>query len=115
MGVIVSRVDAPLVTGLVMNDMPNAIQHRVTHIDIGRCHVNPGAQRITAIGELPGLHPREQVEIFLDRTIPVRAVGARLGQATAILPCLLGAQTADIGLAAIDKLHRKIIEGIEII
>ena len=35
MGVVVGGVDAPVITCLMMADMANAVNYRVTHVDVG--------------------------------------------------------------------------------
>ena len=62
--VVVHRIDAPLAAGAVMVGMKNAVHDRVTHIKIGRGHVDFGAQHARAIGEFAFSHALEEVEIF---------------------------------------------------
>ena len=51
-GEIVQRVDAPVVAGIVMGDVADAVQHRVAQVDVGRGHVDLGAQHVFAVGIL---------------------------------------------------------------
>lgn len=88
-GEVVVGVDAPLVAGLVMVGMTDAVQDRVAQVHVRRRHVDLGAQHTLAILELAGLHAREQVEVFLDAAVAERAVAARLGQAAAVFLGLL--------------------------
>jgi len=44
---------------------------------------------MTAFGEFAGLHAAEQVEVFLDTAVTIRAVLAGLGQRAAVLTNLL--------------------------
>ena len=55
-GVVVHRVDAPLVAGAVMVGVEDAVHHRVAQVEVGRGHVDLGAQRAGAVGELAGPH-----------------------------------------------------------
>jgi hypothetical protein len=48
----VHRVDAPLVAGVVVLGMAHAVDGRVAQIDVGRGHVDLGAQHGGAIGQL---------------------------------------------------------------
>ena len=78
---VVHRIDAPLVAGAVMLGVQDAVHHRVAHVEVGRRHVDLGAQGARAVGELAGLHAREQVEVLLDGAVAVRALLAGLGEA----------------------------------
>ena len=57
-----------------------------------------------AVGELARLHAREEVEVFFDRAIAIRAVLAGLGQSAAILADLVGGEVVDVRLAGLDQL-----------
>ena len=57
--VVVHGIDAPLVPGAVMLGMQDAVHHRVAHIEVGRRHVDLGAQNLGAVGELARLHALE--------------------------------------------------------
>ena len=43
-GVVVHGVDAPLVAGAVMRGVEDAVHDRVAHVEVGRGHVDFGAQ-----------------------------------------------------------------------
>ena len=58
-GKVIARVDAPLVTGLMVMGVADAIEDRVTQVHVARGHVDLGAQRAGAIRELTCLHARE--------------------------------------------------------
>ncbi len=113
--VVVHRIDAPLAAGAVMRFVQNAVHHRVAHVEIGRRHVDLGAQRARAIGKFAGLHAREQIEILFHGAVAVRALLAGLGERAAILAHFLGAQIAHIRLARFDQLHGPCVELAEII
>ncbi len=68
-----------------------------------------------AVRKLAGLHAREQIEIFFDRTIAIRAFLARLGQRAAIFADFVGAQVIHVSFAGLDQLHRPVIQLLEII
>ena len=63
---VVHRVDAPLVAGVMMLGVANAVEHRVAHPDVRRRHVDLRAQRAGAVRELAVLHPGEEIEVLLD-------------------------------------------------
>ena len=64
-GKIIHRVNAPLIAGAVMLCPHDAVDHRVAHVDVGRCHVNLCPQRPGAVRKLPCPHARKQIKIFL--------------------------------------------------
>src|SRR5207342_619333 len=67
------------------------------------------------VNELPRPHPGEEVEIFVDRSVAVRAVAAGVGERTAILANLFRGQTVDIGLPLPDQLDGVPINPLEVI
>ena len=95
--------------------MPDAVQRRVTQIDVRRGHVDLGAQHVLAVGEFTGAHATQQVEILRHRTIAVRAVLAGLGQRAAKRANLVRAQAVDIGDAVLDQLFGVRVELFEVV
>ena len=59
--VIVKRVDAPRVAGVVVRYMADAVEQRIAQPKIGRGHVDFGAKRAGAVGELAGFHAAEKI------------------------------------------------------
>ena len=114
-GVVVHGVDAPLVAGAVMLGVEDAVHDGVAQVEVGRRHVDFGAEGAGAIGELAGLHAGEEVEILFDGAIAVRAFGAGFGGGAAVLADLVGGEIADVGLAVFDELHGPVVELAEII
>ena len=76
-GVVVHRVDAPRIAGPVMVGVPDAVQHRVAHRDVGRRHVDLRPQDVRAIRELAGPHPAEEIQVLLDAAIAIGRVRCR--------------------------------------
>ncbi len=114
-GEVVARVNAPLVAGLVMMGVTDAVEDRVAQVDVRRRHVDLGAQRAGAVGELAAPHAGEQVEVLLDAALAERAVLARFGQAAAVGAHLLGIEVANEGLAGLDQMNRPLVQLIEIV
>ena len=114
-GEVVARVDAPLVAGLVVMRMADAVQDRVAQVHVRRTHVDLRPQRTGAVGELTGLHAGEQVEVLLHRTVTVRAVAARLGEGAAVFAHFLGTEVADERLAGLDQLDGPGMQLVEIV
>ncbi|PRD39768.1 UNVERIFIED_CONTAM: hypothetical protein NCL1_01509 [Trichonephila clavipes] len=113
--VVVHRVDAPVVTGLVVGDLADAVEDRVAQVDVSRGHVDLRAQHVGAVGELARLHAREQLQVLLHRACAVRRVGAGLAQRAAAFADLLRGLRVDIGLAGADQLDGEIVQLLEII
>ena len=112
---VVHRIDAPLVARAVMRCMRDAVDDRVAHDHVRRRHVDFRAQDFRAVCELAGLHATEEIEVFLNRTISVRAFLARLRQRAAICLDFLGREVVDIGEAFLDELFCKVIELVEVV
>ena len=113
--VVVGRIDAPGVAGAVMRRVPDAVERRIAHVDVGRRHVDLRAQHVRAVGKLARAHPPEQVEVLLDRPVAIRAVAARLGQRAAILADLVGRQAVDVGLAVANQLLGVAVHLLEVV
>ncbi len=74
----------------------------------GESHVNFGAQSMGAIGKLACPHPLKHVQVLLHGTVSIGTFLTRFGECSAVLPYLIGAQAADIGVAGFDELERQI-------
>ncbi len=88
-----------------MFGMTYPIDYRITHIYVGRCHVDLCPQHIAAIGKFAFAHTLEQVQVFLDAAIPVRARFSRFSQGAAITAHLFRVKTVDVGLALFDQIN----------
>ena len=73
MGEVVHRIDAPVVAGPVVVRAPDAVEHRVAHVDVRRRHVDSRAQHVRAVLELAGAHARKQIQVLVDRPVAKRA------------------------------------------
>ena len=105
--VVVHRIDAPRVAGPMVRGVADPVERRVAHVEVGRRHVDLRAQHVRAVGELARAHPREQIEVLLDRAIAIRAVLPRLGQRAAVGANLVGVEAVDVGLAAAGSARRR--------
>ena len=102
MGEVIHRIDAPRLAGIVMFGVQDPIDHRIAHVEVGRGHVDFGAQHAIAFLELTGAHAAEEVEVFLQRALAVGRVDAGLGEIPAAGAHLLGALLFDVCLAVRD-------------
>ena len=57
--IVVGRIDAPLSARLMMFDVPDAIEHRIAHIHIRRCHVDLCTQTACSVGKITRAHTLE--------------------------------------------------------
>lgn len=115
MGEIVHRVDAPFIAGLVVFGELDAVQHRIAHHDKRRSHIDLGAQAGGAFGEFAVAHLLEQRQVLFHAATAVRAVFARRSQGAAVFTNLLRRQFVDVGQPFADKLHRILVQLIEIV
>ena len=114
-GEVVHGIDAPLVARAVMFGMADAVQGGVAHDQIGRGHVDLGAQHMLAVGEFPGAHAAEQVQVLFHAAVAAGAFLAGAGQGAAVLADLVGAQVVHIGLALEDELLGVFVKLVEIV
>ncbi|MCY1172027.1 hypothetical protein D9M73_121530 [compost metagenome] len=114
-GEVVVGVDAPLVAGLVVMSVADAVHDRVAQVHVRRGHVDLGPQHACAVREFTGLHAGEQVQVLFDAAVAERAVLARLGQAATVFLGLFRGQVVDVGIAGLDQLHRPVMQLVEIL
>ncbi len=101
---IVERINAPLVAGVMMRGVPDAIEDRIAQPHVRRLHVDLGAQGARAVGKFARFHAREQIEVFFDRAIAKRSILAE----PAIFVGLSRRHVADVGLAFAHELLERI-------
>ena len=85
MGEVIHGVDAPLVAGVVVVVVGDAVDDGVAHVHVAARHVNLGTQHSGTLGELAVLHGLELSEVFLYRTVAVGGVGAGGAQVATLL------------------------------
>ena len=114
-GVIVTRIDAPLVADPMVMHALDTIHHWVAHVHVRVGHVDFGAQHLLAIGKLTGAHTFKQIEALRDRPLTIWAGLTGLGNRTAVLAHLVEGQLLDIGMPRFDQLQRPFKQLLEII
>ena len=112
---VVHRVDFPGAAGPVMLGVHDPVHDRVAHIEVGRGHVDLRPERLRAVGKLAGLHPGEEVEVFLDRAVAPGAGSSRLGRGAARGAHLFGGHIADVGFPLFDQIDRVIVHLLEVV
>jgi hypothetical protein len=89
--------------------------HHASPVRWWRRHVDRRAQHARPVFELTGLHPAEQIEVLLDRSVPVRTRAPRLGQRAAIFANLIRGQVVHVGLAETNELLGVVVHLLEVI
>ena len=114
MGKVIKRIDAPLVAGLVVGNVGNAVDDGVAHIHVGRGHVNFCAQNPCSVRKFAGSHAAEKVKVFLNTAVSVGAFRTRLGEGASGLADFLGGKVADIGFSSFDKLNGTFVNEVKV-
>ena len=94
-GKIIHGEDAPLGALPVMLDITDAIQHRVTHIEIAAGKIDFCPQCVLSFGKLAVFHPLKKIEVFLHWSVPPGAYRG-MGHIAPVLLELIRRQSADI-------------------
>ena len=77
MRVIVEGVDAPFVPRTMMRCVPDAVDPGIAHVEVRARHVDLEPQDVRAIREFARPHAAEQIEIFGDGTVAIRATACQ--------------------------------------
>ena len=112
---IIHRVNDPIVSGSVVFDVLHPINHRVAHQHVVMGHVNLGPQNTLTFLALACFHFLEQAKVFLRRSLPERAVGARSARRTFLRSDRIGGLVIDVSQAVPDQVTSVIEELLEII
>ena len=114
-GVVVHRIDAPLVAGAVVMGVLDAVEDRIAEHHVWMRHVDLGPEHFRAVRVLARLHFTEETEILLDGTVPPGAVGARRLHGAAVGPHFFEGLVVHVGQAALDELLGPFVELVEIV
>ena len=98
-----------------MGGVTDAVDGGVAHDDVGGGHVYLGAEHVSAVFELSGLHAAEQIETFLGGAVAPGAGGAGSGERAAVFAYFVGGEFVHVGLAHHDELFGVFIELIEVV
>ena len=115
MSVVVKRIDAPLVALTVMRGVNYSVYRGVAHIDVGGRHIDLGAERTRAVGELTVLHSLEKVKVLLHRSVAVGAFLTRLCKRSSVFLHLVGREVANVRLSVLDELYRVLIALVKVV
>ena len=111
---IIHGIYAPLVAGLMMRNVRNAVNNGVAHIYVRRRHINFCAQNSCTVREFAVCHTPEKVEVFLCCSVAVRTVFTGLGKSSAVFSYFVCGEVVNIRLTVLNKLYRTFIDKIKI-
>ena len=114
-GEVIKRINAPFVPLSVMCGMHDAVDGRVTQIDVRGRHVDLRTQGLCTVGKFAVFHTLEKREVLFYRAIAIRTVLPRLGQSAAVFAHLVGTQIADIRFSVLDQFDGVFVALVEII
>ena len=112
---IVHRVNAPLISCVLMGQMSDPVNDRITHIDVGRGHIDLRAEDLLTVGKFAVLHFREEREVLLDAAVSARILASRLRQCSAVFTDLICGEVRHIGKALLNKKNGLLVHGIKIV
>jgi hypothetical protein len=98
-----------------MFGMEDAIHHGITHIQVGRCHIDFCPEHTRAVLEFTCTHMLEQVQIFLHGPVAKGTVLSRPGQGAPVFTDFPSTQVVNVGLPLLDELYGVPIELIKIV
>ena len=111
---VIHRVDAPLLPRARVRDMRDAVNDRVTHVDVRGGHVDLCAQGHLSVFDAAALHLLKHPEAFFHGAFAVRIIFAGLRQRAAVFPDLLRRERGDISLAAPDQAQGRLIHFLKV-
>ena len=115
MRVVIKRINAPFASLSVVARVDNTVYCRVTHVYVGRRHIYFCTKSFCPIGKLPVFHPEEEIKIFFNGPVAIRAVLSRLGKCAAVFSHLIRCEVADICFPCFYKSDRELKALIKII
>ena len=93
----------------------DAVEDGVAHVDVGRGHVDAGAEDVGAVGELASPHTVKQIEVFFRWTVPMGTLPAGVGQGATVVANLLGSEAVNVGVAVQDELLGVLVQLLKIV
>ena len=112
---VVHRVNTPCISRMLMGQMRHTVNDRISHIDIGRCHIDLCTERSFSIGKAAVLHLFKQFQIFFYAAVSAGIILTGLCQSTTILSHLFCRKLGNISLSLFDQLHSTFIHLFKII
>ena len=94
--------------------MVNAVNHRVTHVEVAGSQIDFGPESHLAVLKLAGAHPGEEIQALLNGPVPIGA-GGRGGEVAAVFSHLVRGQLTHIGQTLFDEAHRQFVHFFKVI
>ena len=98
-----------------MVGVAHAVHDRVAQVDVGRGHVDLGAQHQAAVRMLAVAHLAQQRERFGGRAVAPGRVDARFGQRAAVGADFVGALRVHVGVAGLDQRFGELVHVAEVV
>ena len=111
----VHGVDGPLVAGVVVRGVADAVDGRVAQVDVGAGHVDFCAQDHSAIPMLALRHLAKTLEGFCGRAVTEGAVDAGRAEVAAVRAHLLRRLLVDVGVAGLDQIFGRAVHEVEVV
>ena len=115
MGEVVHGIYAPSIAGALVRGVSNAVNHRITHIQIWRGHIDFQARDMGPVRKFSSPHASEQVQILCYQTITVRAVFTGLSQRATGGANFFSVQGADVGLTITHQRFSVVVDLLKIV
>ena len=112
---VIHRVDAPLITGIMMCHTGYTVEDRISHIDIRWCHIYLRTENLLSVCILACTHIFKKLQVLFHTSVTVRAVFSRLCQSSSVLTDLIRCQVTDISFSFLDQFDCILIHLIKII
>ena len=111
----VHRVDAPGVAGVVVGGAAYAVDGRVAQVDVGRGHVDLGAQHRRAIGQLAITHLPQTCQVLGRCAAAKRAVFAGVAEVAAVGAHVFGALLVHISQAGLHQVFGGAVHEVKVV
>src|SRR5690606_38703991 len=111
----VHGVDTPFVATAMVFGMADTVHDRVAHIDIGRTHIDLGAQGHAAIGVLAVGHFAQQLDGLLGRAVAPGRVHAFFSQGATVGAHFFGALLVNVGMARVHQGFGELVHIVEVV
>ena len=115
MSEVIHWICIPLVASTDVWDVEYAIDKRVAEQHVGVSHVDLGTQNECAWLALTAVHELKQLEVLLNRTIAVWAIGTWASGGTLLLGDNLGALLVDISASLLYEPYGKVPKLLEVV
>ncbi len=109
-GKVIHRVDFPCSPGAVVGMLYDAVHDGVAEMHVVRRHVYFGAKDSCSFLKFSGIHSHEQVKVFLDWAVAVRAFGAGSGRGAFLSGNLFRCLVVNVGFSFLDHAHGEVKE-----